>query len=51
MKDHLFDLELLRMLIKQPLAKGEITLAVNCNTDTDFTNMEDVTRVMSRTVR
>ena len=46
MTDHLFDPELLKVLIKQPLAEDEITLAVDCNTKSNFVDMEDVTKVM-----
>jgi len=45
MADHIFDFELLSMLIKKPLGKGEITLAVDCNTDGDFPDIEDATKV------
>ena len=45
MGDHLFDSELLSMLIKKLLGKGEVTLAVDCNTDGNFADMDDATRV------
>ncbi len=45
MADHLFDPELLCMLIKQQIGEGEVTLAVDCNTGGSFADMDDVTRV------
>jgi len=45
MADHLFDPKLLNMLIKQPLSEGEVTLAVDFNTDNGHVDIDDVTRV------
>ncbi|GAI57518.1 unnamed protein product, partial [marine sediment metagenome] len=45
MADHLFDPELLSMLVKQPLSEGEVTLAVDFNIDNGSVNIDDVTRV------
>jgi len=45
MADHLFDSELLSMLIKEPLSEGEVTLAVDFNIDNGSANIDDVTRV------
>ena len=44
MADHMFDPELLRMLIKQPLGKGGVTLVVDSNTGNGHVDMDDVTR-------
>ena len=45
MADHLFDPELLRVLIEQPLGEGEVTLAIDSNTDNGHIDIDDVTRV------
>jgi len=45
MGDHLFDSELLSMLIKKPLGKGEVTLAVDYNTGGSFADIDDATKV------
>lgn len=49
MADHLFDSELLRLLMKQPLGDGEVTLAVDCNAVNGCVAMDDATRVVVET--
>lgn len=46
MADHLFDPELLGMMIEQHLGRDEVLLAVDCNTRCDLFNMNDATRVI-----
>jgi len=45
MTDHLFDVEILRKLLQQPLHAGEIILAVDRNLDNRFADIDDVTKV------
>lgn len=45
MADHLFDTELLRLLMEQPLGEDEVTLAVDSNVGSIYHIMDDATRV------
>ncbi len=45
MADHLFDTELLRLLMEQPIGEDEVTLAVDSNVGSIYHIMDDATRV------